>query len=188
VPQPRKGKRGELVDRVSLLLCNHDLCNSQLAISARRNLGKGCFEDLGTRAQKSPSLRMPASLVFHSDPRQLILQQSVPLEMHSLFLSAFGFSLEARECVLLRSSLFLILSRISLFSLTALCTDCGTCRRSLTDRTSPAEPHLSTSFCLYSIALRSLTLTGPSFCEAWAFQIRTLPSSEAERTKSAVGV
>lgn len=109
-------------------------------------------------------------------------------KLDSLFLSAFGFSFPALECFRLLSSFTVAASTIALFSFTALCTLLGTCRLSLTARTSFVADHRSTSFWRYSIACRSLVETGPSLVDACDFQIRTLPSSEAERTKSEVGV
>lgn len=51
---------------------------------------------------------------------------------------------------------------------------------------SPA--HFSRNFFLYSICCLSLVSIGPSLAEALFFHIRMFPSSEAESTKSEVGV
>ena len=48
--------------------------------------------------------------------------------------------------------------------------------------------HLALRLFLYSIAALSLAVTTPSFSEAFAFQIRTLPSSEPDRTNRASDV
>lgn len=55
-------------------------------------------------------------------------------------------------------------------------------------RTELSPDHFSRNFFRYSICCLSLVSIGPSFAEALFFHIRTLPSSEADKTKSAVGV
>jgi hypothetical protein len=51
--------------------------------------------------------------------------------------------------------------------------------------TSLSTFHLLTRLLLYSIEARSLAVTMPSLSEAFAFHIRTLPSSEPDKTKRA---
>jgi hypothetical protein len=99
-----------------------------------------------------------------------------------------GFSLPARVCFLRLSSLTFLASSISRLSLVALWMLSGTCRRSLTLRTSLTDDQRSTKDLRYSIAWRSFVDTGPILSEALCFHMRTFPSSDAERTKSAVGV